>query len=372
MTFDEESSPTAYANQNENVNESFQSTEEQAPPQNEVVSEIDPQQHGGSGKAQAPLTINAYSGRHELGQVRLIDHFSLGNPSSSVRFRNKRVLLYGLGNDEQIVLESSTEDKGRSSQTTVTVKRYRTGTVGMRFLRSIYTLVTMLVLGFLVVFCFQIILFLFLNMAANGGDTMATGEINPDHVFAVTASVPLHLYAMASILAMGLTVVQDTWNGNPLFQQLMGFSNDVLMESICVVILLIIPGSTAAITLLASMEDWWDITAFTWVVCILVFMVVFALLVIINEVRACLLLMRMDHPDATTIKLIQHAVLITQIMFYSGKTRSQYLQNGDGAKQVLKSKTSLYSKITMSRCCCKFLFTPLEPPVREFSADEVR
>ena len=312
------------------------------------------------------------SGQDEFNELRFIDHFSLGNPSSTVRFRNKQVVVYGLDNDDELVLETSTDHKDRSGERTVTVKRYRTGTTGMRFLRSIYTLVTMLVLGFLLVFCFQIVLFLFLNMAAPGQeDTM--GSTNGSlHVFGVIASVPLHLYAMASILAMGLAVVQDTWGGNPLFQQLLGFSNDVLMEFICVVIFLFTPGITAASTLMASMDDWWEVTAFTWIVCVLLFMAVFAFFVVLNEVRICMMLIRMDHPEATTTQIICRAILITQTMFYSGKRRHKYLQKGDEEPIIIKSQTSLYSKMTMSRLCCKGCFTPLDPPVRAFSADEVR
>lgn len=368
VELDEESSPTT------NVMESFVTFDEQTPANAVDIDDINQFAHDSSGKTEALLQVptSVNSRRQEHNQVRLIDHFSLGNPSSSVRFRNKRVVLYGLDNDVQIVLETSTEVKDPLSETTVTVKRYQTGTMGMRLLRSLYTLVTMLVLGFLVVFCFQIILFLFLNMAASGSDAMATGDMKVEHVCAVIASVPLHLYAMSSILAMGLAVVQDTWTGNQLFQQLLGFSNDVLMESICVVIFLIIPGSTAAITLLKSMGNWWDVTAFTWVFCVLVFMGVFALLVVINEVRACFLLLRTDHPDASTVKIIQEAVLISQTLFYSGKTSHQYLQNGEGERQVLKSQTSIYSKVTVSKLCCKFLFRTLEPPVREYSADELR
>ena len=321
---------------------------------------------------EVTLETKEDSGRVEFDQVQFIDHFSLGNPSSTVRFRNKKVMVYGLDNDDELVLETTTDHKDRSAQRIVTVKRYRTGTAGMRFLRSIYTLVTMLVVGFLLVFCFQVVLFLFLNMAAVG-DEDTIGNTNGNlHVFGVIASVPLHLYAMASILAMGVTVIQDTWSGNPLFQQLLGFSDDVLMEFICVVIFLFIPGTTAAITLMASMDDWWEVTAYTWVICVLLFMVVFAFLVVVNEIRICLLLIRMDHPEATTTQIIRRAILISQTMFYSGKTRNHYLQKGDEDPIVIKSQTSLYSKMTLSKLCCKACFTPLDPPVREFSADEVR
>lgn len=337
-------------------------------------------------------------GVQEIAHVQFIDHFSLGNPSSSVRFRNKRVVLYGMDNDDEIVLESASaspwKDGNHDNTQKVTVKRYRTSSPGMNFLRTIYTLVSLLILGFLVAFCFQIIAFLFLNMAANGGDTaFAKGELNVAHVCAVLASVPLYLYAMASILAMGTAVVQDTWKGNPLFQQLLGFSNDVLMEAICVVIFLIIPGSTAAFTLMASRDDWWETTALVWVMCVLFFMAAFALLVVINEVAACLELMQiqmliMDQADAhatiTTAELVKGSVLNTQIMFYSGYQRFQYLQGGGGGggdddsrnKQVIKSQTSLYSRMTIlqkSYCCCiRSLFTILDPPVRVYTADEVR
>lgn len=332
---------------------------------------------------------NTRIGHHPAG-VQFIDHFSLGNPSSSVRFRNKRVVLYAIDNDDEIVLEESPDEGSRNK---ITVKRYRTSSTGMRFLRTIYTLVCLLIVGFLVAFCFQIIAFLFLNMAANGGDTWSQEKIDIAHLCAVIASAPLQLYAMASILAMGTTVVEDTWKGNPLFQQLLGFSNDILMESICVVIFLVVPGLTAAITLITSQDDWWETTAMVWVISVLTFMALFALLVVLNEVGACLELTRMGYPTVTTTItfLLILAVLNTQTMFYSGYRRVQYLQKegggqscssgGDHAatgddvrttKQVLKSQTSLYSRMTLWKVCAKSCFIPLDPPERVYTADEVR
>lgn len=301
-----------------------------------------------------------------LPEIRLINHFSIGKPCSTVRFRNKRVVVYNIDNDDQMILEEALSS-GEPQRQEITVKRLSTGTTGLRFLRSIYCLVILLILGFLVAFCFQIILFLFLNMAGSG----KFEKITRAHLAAVIASVPLHLYAMASIIAMGTTALKDTWKGNPLFQKLIGFSNDTLMEAICVVSFLIIPGFTSASTLLAKQDDWWDTTAITFVVCILSFMAVFALLVVVNEVRTALWLMQLDHPDSSLMNRVMEAVLIGQRMFYSGIKRHYLLQNGNGERQNLKTKVSPYSRITLFNCC-NVCFRKLDPPVRMYSSEEVR
>jgi hypothetical protein len=307
--------------------------------------------------------------QEEPPSLSFIDHFSVGAPSSTIRFRQKRVVLYGFDHDEQILLEEDIYNKKR----VMTVKRFNTASLGLWFLRAAYSLVALLVVCFLWAFWWLIIIFLFLNMAAEGGTTQARPDVNTTHVLAAIFSIPVFLYGMASICAMGGTFIQDTWKGNSLFQQLMGFSNAIIMESICVVIFLGIPGLTMAITLLAKSDNWWEISAKVWVCCVLFFIAVFALLVVICEVKMSLELIQIQHPDEPSPwKWIQQAILTTQIMFYSGYQKEEFLIDGMDNKQLVKTKTSLYSRLTLCACCTNKLFEKLDPPVRSYSPDEVR
>lgn len=316
-----------------------------------------------------PSPVEGSPGEEEKAEEaswRFVDHFSVGIPSTKIRFRHKRVVMYGFDNDEQILME---EDKKLG---VVTVKRFPTASFGLKFLRATYTLVALLVACFLWAFCWQIIIFLFLNMAAEGGKTQADPDLSTGHVVGIIASIPLFIHGLASICAFGSTFVSDTWKGNPLFQQLMGFSNAVVMESICFLFFLGVPGVTMAVSLMAGSENWWETTLKVWVCCVLFCMAVFAILVVICEVTLCMEIITLqDENSSSRWQCVRKAILNTQIMFYSGYQKEEFLVDTMDNKHHIKTKSSLYSRLTLIGCCQNQLFEKLDPPVNSFTTDEI-
>jgi hypothetical protein len=101
---------------------------------------------------------------------RFHDHFTLLIPSSTVRYRDGRAAARILeANDAQFVLEE-TYDKKKDKHS-VSIRRIHDTSEGVRFLRVSYAIVTAFWTGFLFVFCLQILLFLFLDLAIQSGAT---------------------------------------------------------------------------------------------------------------------------------------------------------------------------------------------------------
>ena len=143
--------------------------------------------------------------------LTFIDHFSLRGPSSTVRFRGTKTTIYEQGGDDQFVLEERVdEDDGHHH---ITAKSMRSGSFGLQVLRVGYTLVAVLMMGFLFVLCFQILLFLFVNLPVTVGET-AGSSIRPEEFIGTVLSIPLFLHSMGSVMAYASTFVTDTWNGH--------------------------------------------------------------------------------------------------------------------------------------------------------------
>lgn len=101
---------------------------------------------------------------------RFNDHFTLLIPSSTIRYREGRAAARVLeANDAQFVLEETYNKK--KDKHSVSIRRIHDTSEGVRFLRLSYAIVTAFWTGFLFVFCLQILLFLFLDLAIQAGAT---------------------------------------------------------------------------------------------------------------------------------------------------------------------------------------------------------
>jgi hypothetical protein len=101
---------------------------------------------------------------------KFVDHFTLLIPSSTIRYRDGRAAARVLeANDAQFVLEETYHKK--KDHHTVSIRRIHDTSEGVRFLRTSYLIVTAFWTGFLFVFCLQILLFLFLDLAIQAGAT---------------------------------------------------------------------------------------------------------------------------------------------------------------------------------------------------------
>jgi hypothetical protein len=98
----------------------------------------------------------------QIGNMKVKEHFSLTHPSSTVTFAEDQMLVF-VDNLEQVVLEK------KSGTDYLTAKQATFTTPGLFLTRVAYTMVALLMTGFLFVFCIQILLFLFLGLLRDGG-----------------------------------------------------------------------------------------------------------------------------------------------------------------------------------------------------------
>ena len=195
-----------------------------------------------------------------------VDHFSLRHPSSTVRFRGARVHVYEAGN-EQILLEDrrsyqdvgddDDDDNGKSRRQhrhTITVKRMDWSRFGLRVLRMAYALIALLLVGFAFVLCFQIILFLFLNLPIDAGASSLEARKGRARIVGTLLSVPVFLFGMASLMAIGTTFVSDCWQGGPLIRAVSGLPS-MVTEVLFFVFFIFVPAITFIITLMAQYEN---------------------------------------------------------------------------------------------------------------------
>lgn len=98
------------------------------------------------------------------------DHFTLLIPSSTIRYREGRAAARVLeADDAQFVLEETYDQK--KDRHAVSIRRIHDTSEGVRVLRTSYLIVTAFWTGFLFIFCLQILLFLFLDLAIQAGAT---------------------------------------------------------------------------------------------------------------------------------------------------------------------------------------------------------
>lgn len=120
-------------------------------------------QAGGDGEEHDDPSIAQYK-----------DHFTLLIPSSTIRYRDghgsARILE---APDAQFVLEETYSSD--TDRRTISIRRIHDTSEGVRFLRIMYAVVAAFFTGFLFVFCLQLLLFLFLDLAIEVGATSNQG-----------------------------------------------------------------------------------------------------------------------------------------------------------------------------------------------------
>ena len=332
------------------------------------------------------------------------DHFSLRHPSSTVQFRGARVHVYEAGN-EQILLEDhrssrdvgNDDDNGKSRRQhrhTITVKRMDWSGFGLRTLRLAYALIALLLVGFAFVLCFQIVLFLFLNLPIDANASSIEARRGRTRIVGTLLSVPVFLFGMSSLMAIGTTFVADCWQGGPLIRAVSGLPS-LVTEVLFFVFFILVPALTAVVTLMAQYENPWEVTCRAWCLSVAFVFCTFGLGVVYREVQACFQLVSLyfDHDtsveDQATMPTwkrwllkIRRAVLLTTMQRYSGHKNEQYLVTGEDIApeggftfsdehKARQSKRGLYTRFTQMKCLgC--IFDAMDPPKRLYTIEEVR
>jgi hypothetical protein len=188
-----------------------------------------------------------------------IDHFSLPIPSSRIRFRaNKSAARVIEQQDSQFVLEENYDEE--TDVTEISIKSIKDTSEGVRFLRSMYAIVTLFWTGFLFILSLQILLFLVLDLAITLG---ITSRNNPDikASIGVIFSFPAFVYGLASAMVIAGAFVVDTWKGHFLIRTFTFRGiNSVVVEWIFFAAFLGLPLFVMACMMLSGNDNWWTYT----------------------------------------------------------------------------------------------------------------
>jgi len=252
------------------------------------------------------------------------DHFTLTAPSSTIRFRvsNTASRVYESQYSQFII-----EDKDGQ----ITTKQMVSGNSGLSFLRAVYTLVVLFWTGFLVVFCVQVLLFLFQDLTIQVGATSKQAA-TVGEALGTILSLPVYIHGLASALVIAGHYTIDTWGGFLLIKNFVfGNWSAVVTSWLTFSFFLGIPLSIMAVCLLLGTDDWWSITALSWFSFVGAFYVFFCMTVIYFEVNACLELIKnqYDDDDDSFTSLLKRAILLRQVSRYSGKRQKIYIARGE-------------------------------------------
>jgi hypothetical protein len=342
----------------------------------------------------------------DLTGPNFVDHFSLREPSSTVKFRGARVHIYETSN-EQIILEDRVsssdgngkffddddddDDNGKSRplRHNITVKRMPWSSFGLVVLRSSYALISLLLFGFAFAFSFQIILFLFVNLAADIGRTSASGEdwASFFKLMSTLLGVPVFLFGFSSLMAMITTFVSEAWSGGQLIRAVIG-APTIVRELSYFVFFLLVPAITLIGALYAQTDMPFETACYAWLGSVLFVFIWFALAIVWCEVATCFRLLAIHYGEDSNggevsfFEKVRRSLLLVQNAKYAGIKNEQYVVTGeDIAPQggytfcdkhdPISARRSFYSRITQLGCL-RFMFKIVDPPKRLYSVEEVR
>lgn len=340
-----------------------------------------------------------------------VDHFSLREPSSTVKFRGTRVHVYDT-DTEQILLEdrrSSSDTSGDEEDDNngkdrpvkrhrITVKRMPLSSFGLRVLRLAYTLIALLIFGYAFALSFQIILFLFVNLAVDIEENAAAddaGMSNANSIISIVStllSVPIFLYGFSSLMAIATTFVSEAWSGGHLIRAV-GGAPPIVSELMYFVFFIFIPAITLLGSFFARIQNPWEVACYAWLGSVALVFCCFGLAIVYCEVSTCFTLISIhygeeteDGHDISPFKKfflhLRRAILIVQSLKYSGKQKHQYLVTGDDVApkygytysdtiEPTVVNKSLYTRFT-ELGCLQWMYKPLDPPKRTYTIEEVR
>ena len=315
-----------------------------------------------------------------------VDHFSLGEPSSTVKFRGNRVHVYD-GFNEQFLLED--RKSPHNDRHDITVKRVPFQSFGLVLLRLSYLSVALLMFGGCFVVTFQIILFLFVKVAIQG--KLAAETVYDDGstdvwpiipgLVGTILSCPIFLYGFSNLMGMATTFVGESWNGGDLIRSLMGLKKPVMREIVFFFFFILVPVVTYIVCVFKKVERPWEITIYAWATSVLVAFSLFCFGVVSREFKNAYRLITIHHEDEKGFfAKTKRSFLIVLREKYSGTVQEQYVVNGDESvpiggftfseRKYNDRSKSLYTRITEARCL-KRMFDILDQPKRVYSVDEI-
>lgn len=139
--------------------------------------------------------------------------YSLRIPISNVRFRGSQLHVIDTDYDQIILKQQVGSDKSHNK--TSFVKRISPMTYAQRCLRIGYSLITIIFVGFLFVFCCQVLLFLGIALPINADQAWQIPQVA---LVSTLLSIPVLMYGLTSLMTMGCAFVVDAHRGGALFR----------------------------------------------------------------------------------------------------------------------------------------------------------
>jgi len=312
------------------------------------------------------------------------DHFSLETPSDEIRFNTCTVRVYSIGTGQFQIVEEE-ESKKKTLQAKITSD----GSSSLSFLRACYTLITVLMVGFLLIFAIQVLFFLFVSLISNVGLT-SKQSLDWYQLAGTLLSIPVLVYGLASALTMATEFVSDTWNGHEFFRSVLMIPSAVI-DWFYLVMYLGLPLGVLLWNMFTS-EHWWVVTALTWFGSVTVAYCVFCGVVFVVEILGALELLA-HHPDHELLDLrwrnvgafLGRAIVLRQIQAYSGTRVRTFLIEGTkeypsanvsydesdlADREHTEETISMYSKFTRMMAWAGW-FETYESPKRMYNVEDV-
>eukprot|EP00577_Skeletonema_sp_RCC1716_P002630 CAMPEP_0113383242 /NCGR_PEP_ID=MMETSP0013_2-20120614/6257_1 /TAXON_ID=2843 ORGANISM="Skeletonema costatum, Strain 1716" /NCGR_SAMPLE_ID=MMETSP0013_2 /ASSEMBLY_ACC=CAM_ASM_000158 /LENGTH=962 /DNA_ID=CAMNT_0000265775 /DNA_START=207 /DNA_END=3095 /DNA_ORIENTATION=- /assembly_acc=CAM_ASM_000158 len=347
------------------------------------------------------------SSRRSNHHPRVLDHYSLPTPSSTVRFRSAHVHVYD-SQGSQLILEErlttrntaqgkasslSLHENGEQTNTTanVTVKRVMNSSPELLFLRGIYSAIAFFKGAFLFIFAVGLLLFLVSDLANQAKVIIfnGTGD-NKDLAFPLIGtilSIPVFLHGLTQLMTLITSFVTDVFAGSPLLNS---FGCGVVLTNwIKFTFFIGIPALTFVGLLLSGSQDFLPITLITTFVSVTFLFFCFSVNVVCLRVSSCLYLVKeiYEREDMTTTERLKYTILTAEESTLSGKVHKNYIYDsnvydlkrldsnsmiggGNGkALYLYSSHGQWYIKFT--QLMPRGLFTTLDLPMRCWTQAEI-
>jgi hypothetical protein len=318
------------------------------------------------------------------------DHFTLKVPSSAVRFRGTTVRVHELRSSQIQLIEElrsirstrqnpsigdvESEEEHQEDRHEILVKNVKNDkTSGLNLLRLLYSLVCFFFSGMLLLLCFQVLLFLFMDLVVDIG--LTTEPRNLSSFIGTLLAVPMFICGFSSAMAIAGAFVVDVWNGHNFLRKV-GNWNIILTEWASFIVLLGIPLFTCTILLFAGSDQFWEITLICWFSCVAIYYVFFAFAVMYYEIQASWLFMKeLHHPSGASDDsnggrsfrtIVCRAIVLRQTYQFSGISDTVRMTNVVNEDQIPDHKrTTLYTRMTILGCCTRGrLFERVDPAER--------
>ena len=335
------------------------------------------------------------------------DHPTLPHHSNAVRYQASNLRIFQQDRSQIVltehIVEQEEEDEeedgsgilifGKKRTREITVKKVDDAALVDYGLKSVYVLICVMFASLLFISCVQIILFLLVDAVPNSNDEDYPKQDDVVNIVAAVLSLPGLVHGFSSMMAIASAFTVDNWRGNRVLNAVsrdFSASKDIgaviFTEWLSFFVFILVPAGTMIISLFLELDDWWEYTLIAWYATVFIFWAYYATAVLRYETKTCLDLVRKTNGCDSTSNLfcvVKRAILLRQMNAYSGYLSSMYIIHGDqdlpkagnftlSRRHIAERATqSIYTKLTLTACCSRRLYTQLDMPVPMKSLEDL-